>query len=110
MGNSCTTFTEVISDLPVDASPPIVVPAHAVGKVLSYDPLIGTGDAAYTGYIGGKCKFATFDKTGATVFFSFTDHFVVTNGGNRVDRVVTTLQDPAGGIGDFSLSWTELRQ
>jgi len=110
-GKSCTTFTEVDSDLPVDASPPFVTTnAHSVGKLLNYNSATGTGDASFTGYTGGKCDGASFDSTGATKVSSGTFHFVVTNGGNRFDDLIMKLTNPIGSIGDFSLSGTALRQ
>jgi len=38
-GNFCNTFSQVISDLPVDASPPLVAANVAAGKLLNYDPV-----------------------------------------------------------------------
>ena len=76
---SCASVTEVDSDLPVDASPPIVTAnEHSTGNVLNYDSTTGTGDLSFTGYIGGTCNGATFDSTGATKLSSGTAHFVVT--------------------------------
>jgi hypothetical protein len=110
-GNSCTTFTEVDSDLPVDASPPSVTAnEHSVGTLLNYDSTTGTGDASFTGYTGGTCNGATFDSTGATEVSSGTFHFVVSEGGNRFDDVITKLTNGTGSIGDFSLSGAALRQ
>jgi len=80
-----------------------------VGNVRDYDSTTGIGDASYTVYYGGKCIAATFDSTGATKCCSYTTHFVVTDQ-NRVDSIFTTLTDPVGGLGGFSLSKTELRQ
>jgi hypothetical protein len=77
--------------------------------LLDCGPATGTGDVAVTGYSGGKCKGSKFDSTGATVAYSATVHFVVTNGGNRVDSLVTSLSDPANGFGGFSLSEITLR-
>ncbi len=54
-GNSCATFTVVLSDLPVDASPPeVTVGLHNVSKVVTYDPSTGAGDASFAIYSGGK--------------------------------------------------------
>jgi len=110
-GNSCAAVTEVDSDLPVDPSPPIVTAnEHSAGKLLNYDSTTGTGDASFTSYIGGTCNGATFDSTGATKLSSGTVHFVVTDNGKRVDFLITALTNPAGSLGDFSLSGTNLRQ
>ena len=102
-GNSCQTFTQTLSDFPVDISPPFVSSDHSVGKLLDYNPHTGSGDAAFITYSGGHCHGAYFDKTGATKISSGTVHFTVSENGNRLDAVVTKLTDPIGGIGDFSL-------
>ena len=110
-GNSCASVTEVDSDLPVDASPPFVTAnEHSTGKVLNYDSTTGTGDGSFTSYIGGTCNGVTFDSTGATKLSSGTFHFVVTDNGKRIDFLNTALTNPAGSIGDFSLSGTNLMQ
>jgi hypothetical protein len=110
-GNSCVSFNLLASDLPVDARPPhLTANAHCVGKTLNYDSTTGTGDGSFTVYIGGTCSGATFDSTGATITKTGTFHFVVSNGGNRSDFIITALTDPAGGIGAFSFSGNYLRQ
>lgn len=110
-GNNCSSITEVDSNLPVDASPPIVTAnEHTVSKVLNYDSTTGTGDGSFITYIGGTCTGATFDNTGATELSSGTDHFVVTENGNRVDFLITKATSPTGSVGDFSLSGVNLRQ
>lgn len=111
-GNSCATFTETEVSSPVGASPTTVVEFHSVGKVTSYDPTTGTGDASFTNYSGGKCKDSTFDSTGATVTVSGTNHFAVSNSGKRIDFVTTSLSlttPVVGAIGGFSISFTALR-
>jgi hypothetical protein len=88
-GNSCSTFTETISDLPVDSSPPFVFPAsHSVGLSGqgTYDPATGVGDLSGTNYTGGTCNGAIFDKTGATLTGTFTVHFIVSDNGKRLRR------------------------
>src|SRR5262249_39525431 len=107
-GNSCFTFTEDDSSLPLGASPPTVAVLHSVGKLLNYHPTTGTVDASFTIHSGGHCNGVAFDKTGATQVNGGTDHFVVTDGGKRIDFLLTSFTNPA--IGDFSLSGTELRQ
>ena len=109
-GNSCATITETLSELPVTASPSGVVVINVVSKTTSYDPTTGTGDKSDTSYSGGKCKGATFDSTGATVGASGTEHFAVSNNGKQIDAVVTSLTNPEGSIGGFSISFTTLRQ
>jgi hypothetical protein len=110
-GNSCAAFTQVVSDLPVDASPPSVTPnTHVTGKLLNYDSTTGTGDNSFIAYTGGTCNGVTFDSTGATEVSNGTSHFVVTDDGKRIDFLFTTLTNSTSSIGDFSLSGTDLRQ
>jgi hypothetical protein len=107
---ACETGTEIISDLPVDISPPAVIPFQNVAKPIDYDPKTGTGDSSETTYTGGKCNGAQFDSTGATVISTGTVHFVASDNGKRIEGVVTALTDPTSGIADFSLSFVQLRQ
>jgi hypothetical protein len=109
-GNACATIKETLSQLPVTASPSGVVVINVVSKVTSYDPRTGTGDRSSIGYSGGKCKGATFDRTGATAGSSSTEHFAVSNNGKRIDAVVTSLTNPDGSIGGFSISVTQVRE
>jgi hypothetical protein len=109
-GNSCETCTETDSDLPVDLSPPLVGVFHGIAKITSYDPATGSGDATFTNYIGGKCVGASFNSTGATINSTGTGHFVVSDHGNRIDTITTSVTDPTGGVGDFFFSGTNLRQ
>ena len=108
-GNSCETYTETDTDLPPDLSPPFVAVFHSVAKVTSYDPATGSGDGTFTNYSGGKCVGVEFKSSGATVTNNGTFHFVVSEE-KRVDFVITSVTDPVGGIGDFTLSGTNLRQ
>jgi hypothetical protein len=115
-GNACSTFIGVDADLPVDKTPPLVSPVHpAVAKTLDYDPATGTGDISVSEYRGGKCIGSTFDNAGATQTGAFVFHFAVSNGGKRIDMIVTSatafVTDTTGNfIGDFSLSCANLRQ
>jgi hypothetical protein len=110
-GNSCATFTQVESTLPVDVTPPIVTAnTHVTGKLLNYDSTTGTGDNSFTAYTGGTCNGVTFDSTGATVVSNGTSHFVITDDGKRTDFLFTTLTNSSASLGDFSLSGTDLRQ
>jgi len=109
MGNACGTHAAVVNTVPPGASPPTVVPSvTAVLKVIHYDSASGTGDESLNEYSGGTCNGANFNNTGATQLVSGTLHFVISNGGNRIDSVVTALN--IAGLGGFSLSFTELQQ
>ena len=83
---------------------------HFVGKVTNYDPATGTGDKSFTDYIGGKCNGSKFNSSGAVVNNTSTGHFVASDHGNRVDLVVTTLQDSGGDIGAFNFTSVNLKQ
>jgi len=108
---SYATFTETITDIPVNANGTGVVVLHSVSKVTNYDPKTGTGDASFTDYFGGQCHGAVFDSTGATVNDTGTNHFAVSDRGKRIDFVVTSLHsNPEGAFGGFSISGTDLRQ
>ena len=110
-GHSCASYTNVQSALPVGASPPSVTPNFTlVTKLVDYDPTTGTGDNAFTTYVGGTCNGATFDSSGATEFSTGTEHFVVSDGGNRLDFVLKTLTNSTHSIGGFSFAGTELKQ
>ncbi len=109
-GNSCGTYSGVESSRPLGTTPPQVSTLNVVGKVLNYDPTSGTGDQSFTSYSGGNCNGATFDSTDATVVSSGTDHFVASGSGKRIDGIFTSLTDPVGGLGDFSISFINLKQ
>jgi hypothetical protein len=109
-GNFCATYSQVLSNLPLDASPPQVGPFNVAGKTTNYDPASGTGDLPFTTYIGGKCSGAVFDNTGATVAAMGSVHFVASGNGKRIDGVFTSLTDSVGGIGDFSATLLNFRQ
>jgi hypothetical protein len=79
-----------------------------VFKVTNYDSASGTGDQSLTEYFGGTCQGAIFNNSGATQVTAGTLHFVVSDGGNRIDNVVTTLNIP--GTGGYSIIFTERQQ
>jgi hypothetical protein len=108
-GNLCGAY---IGTAGVPGSPGNFPPQehHFVGKVTDYDPATGTGDKSFTDYIGGKCNGTKFDSAGAVVNNTSTGHFVASDNGNRVDLVVTTLQDSAGDIGAFNFTSINLKQ
>jgi hypothetical protein len=103
-GNACASVVETDSDFPVDASPPLVTKnEHNVTKLTTYDSNTGVGDATGTTYTGGHCNGASFDSTGATVASTSTAHIVVSENGNRVDAIVTSISNSTKSLGDFSL-------
>jgi len=58
-GNACSPHTAVASTFPVGAAPPNVVEENTVITLIDYDPMTGTGDESFTGYLGGACNGAT---------------------------------------------------
>jgi len=109
-GNACGNFSQVQSNLPVDATQPQVSPTTIVGKLITYSSATGSGDASFTAYSGGSCNGAAFNASGSTIVSTGTDHFVVSGRGNRIDGIFTSLTDASSAIGDFSISFFDLRQ
>lgn len=109
-GAACSTSTVVAANLPPGAPPSLVSVVHEVLTVTDYDATTETGDISSKAYLGGKCNGAEFDPTGATLYNSFTYHFVVTDNGKRWDLVVTNWTDPQGGAAQIVAAFTLLRQ
>jgi hypothetical protein len=72
------------------------------------------GDFDGTQYSGGKCDGSSLDSNGATLVATSTEHFVVSDGGKRIDTVLTSIVLPVmvsgNAIGGFTVSCTSLRQ
>jgi hypothetical protein len=109
-GNGCGTHVAVVTVTPPVQQPPIVVPVTHVFKVTNYDPTTGIGDQLLTEYSGGTCNGAIFIQGSATQSVSGTLHFVVSEGGNRIDNVVTALSFGTTPATNFSLTFTERSQ
>jgi hypothetical protein len=111
-GNACSAHIGVLSTLPVGAVPSTVIADYTSITVTKYDPVTGTGDESWISYMGGACNGAIFNKTGATQITSGTFHFVVTNDGNRIDSLFTSVTGTPGFllVGGFSGTTTEFRQ
>ena len=113
-GNGCGTHTAVVAFSPPVPQAPFVVPVTHVFKVTKYDPTTGIGDQSLTEYSGGTCNGAIFNNTGATLSVTGTLHFVVSEGGNRIDNIVTSLNfaGPSGPVPatNFLLTFMERRQ
>jgi hypothetical protein len=82
-----------------------------VFKLTGYDPATGIGDQSLTEYFGGSCNGATFVPTG-NPFLVTTGalHFAVSEGGARIDNVVTSLNLEGNPATGFSLTFTERSQ
>jgi hypothetical protein len=111
-GNACGTHVGVVTPVPPSGAPQQPSPITHVMKVITYDPNTGTGDMSLTEYFGGSCNGSALDPTGATKVVDGTLHFVVSNGGSRIDHIATSLNILLGGppVGAFSLRFTERRQ
>ncbi len=109
-GKTCATAMTVLSASPPNASPPNISHTQVIKMITNYDPTTGTGDASFTEWSGGTCAGATFDKTGATVVSTGSVHFIVSQGGQRINVFTTGLTNSAGSIGTFSLSDVLLKQ
>jgi hypothetical protein len=108
-GNACGTHTAVVNTVPPAGTPTVASITHVM-QVINYDPSTGTGDLSLTEYFGGSCNGAAFNSSsGGTQVVTGTLHFVVSNGGNRIDSIVTLLH-VAGGAGGYSLKFKEMRQ
>ncbi len=111
-GNACGTHVGVVTPVPIAGPPqPTTSITHEM-HVIHYDPNTGTGDMSLTEYFGGSCNGAAVDSTGAFKVVEGILHFVVSNGGNRIDHIATSLTILVGQapVGAFSLSFTERRQ
>lgn len=109
----CHARTELSSPLPPSAMPPIIdSEAHIPFKITHYDPTTGVGDLSFTTYDGGNCiGGAKFDSKRATITGSGTEHFAVSQGGTRIDGIITSLTGaPNSYIGSFILNGVDLAQ
>jgi hypothetical protein len=109
-GNGCGTHVAVANLSPPVQAPPFVVPVTHVFKVTKYDPTTGIGDQTLTEYSGGTCNGAIFNSAGATQSVTGTLHFVVSEGGNRIDNVVTSLAVIGVNTFGYSITFTERSQ
>ncbi len=113
-GNACSAHIAVLATFPVGAAPASVIQDYTSITVTKYDPKTGTGDESWISYVGGACRGATFNSSGATQITSGTFHFVVTDNGNRIDSLFTSVVGTEGGrlpfVGGVSGTTTELRQ
>jgi hypothetical protein len=109
-GNGCGTHVAVVNTSPPQGPPQVATITH-VFKLNSYDPATGIGDQLLTEYIGGSCKDAIFiPNNNAFQVTTGVLHFVVSEGGNRIDNVVTVLNVLNAPAVGFSLTFTERSQ
>jgi hypothetical protein len=93
-----------LADVPPDAKPPLISQFQVGAKNTSYDPNTGTGDCSFTSFNGATCTGAT--ATGGTVIGTGSCHFTASEGGDRLDFILTTL----AGVGAFSISGFDHRE
>jgi hypothetical protein len=94
-GSSCTEVVDTSAPLFPGPQPAGVNNYIAVGVTTSYNPAIGSGNTSFKFYFAGSgvtCRGATFINTAhAPVSFTATNHFVVSERGNRLDAVNLTF-------------------
>jgi len=94
-GGSCSKIVDVSAPRFPGPQPAEVNNYIAVGVTTSYNPAIGSGNTSFKFYIAGPgvtCQGATFINTAhAPVIFTATNHFVVSERGNRLDAVNLTF-------------------
>jgi hypothetical protein len=62
-----------------------------VSTTTSFDPMTGSGTASVRQYHGGSCVGAAFDSTGAILTGTGTQSFMVSDSGNRIETITTSL-------------------
>ena len=62
-----------------------------VSTTTSFDPATGSGSNSFSQYLGGRCVGAVFDSTGATLVSTGTQSFMVSDSGNRIETIITSL-------------------
>jgi hypothetical protein len=94
-GNTCGESIGPVAPLFPGPEPAGLDDDILVGVVTSYNPATGSGSATYKAYLAGPgvgCKGAVFVNTAkAPIIFTITEHFVVSQNGDRVDAVVLTI-------------------
>src|SRR5229473_226486 len=62
-----------------------------VSTTTSFDPTTGSGSSSFSQYLGGRCDGAVFDTTGATLVSTGTQSFMVSDSGNSIETIITSL-------------------
>ena len=115
-GNSCGF--PIVTSAPVSGTkfPAGVSTATVVGTTTSFDPTTGSGTISLKGYHGGTCNGAVFDSTGATQTNTAKFSFLVSDSGNRIEFILTSISyvtsafSVAGSVQGLVLSETFIRQ
>jgi hypothetical protein len=100
-GNSCgvTTLTSTPTDAAVYGTKfpgrvnftRIDFTRTNVSTTTSFDPTTGSGTASFSQYHGGSCVGAAFDSTGAILTGTGTQSFMVSDSGNRIETITTSV-------------------
>jgi len=116
-GNSCGVFTESLA--PVVGTPfSAAVNLRTDVGTSTFDPTTGLGKYSFSLYSGGTCTGAAFDSTGADLAATGTSTFVVSDSGNRIEIIYTSISavtdaaigNVAGALQGFVFSQTAIRQ
>ncbi len=70
-----------------------------VSTTTSFDPTTGSGSSNFRQYLGGRCDGAVFDSTGAVLTGTGTQSFMVSDSGNRIETITTSLSVVTGAFG-----------
>jgi hypothetical protein len=62
-----------------------------VSTTTSFDPTTGSGTASFRQYREKSCNGAGFDTTGAVLAATGTASFMVSDSGNRIETIVTSI-------------------
>lgn len=105
-GDYCGSVNQLVGAHGGDPTPTTPIVVFFAGHATAYDPATGTGDSSDTIYTGGHCDRANFVSTGATATNTETEHFAASEGGNRIDTVITgdTSTPPPNFVGYVTVS------
>src|SRR5712692_1260648 len=93
-GNSCGVTNLTLTDASVYGTKfpaRINFTSTNVSTTTSFDPATGSGSSSVSQYRGGRCNGAVFDSTGAALVSTGTQSFMVSDSGNRIDTIITSL-------------------
>jgi hypothetical protein len=107
-GNACSTATEIISvpGTVVSMTEAVIF----VGKIATYNATTQMGTATVVGYSGGSCSGPVPNLKDAVQRSTSDVQFVLSQGGNRLDGIVTKISFPSVELGAVSLSGTGIKQ
>ncbi len=114
-GNSCGVPTVTSAPVAGTTFPAGVSTGTMVGTT-TFDPTTGRGTISINGYHGGTCIGALFDSTGAIMTNTATFTFLVSDSGNRIEAISTSVSyinsafSVAGSVKGLVLSETFIRQ